>query len=102
MKFEEGGTLAATGIFDGYGYLHLMDVTDLANIVEVDQCATEGVFANPPIPGDRTMHNILVVGGTNAYISWYAEGMRVIDFAGDNLTETAHYVDPAGSNLWGV
>jgi hypothetical protein len=60
------------------------------------------VFANPPIPGDRTMHNIVVDDGTTAYISWYAEGMRVVDFSGDTLTETAHYVDPAGSNFWGV
>ena len=103
MKSEEGGTLAAAGIFDGYGYLRLMDVTDPTNILEVDQFATEGVLANPPIQGDRTMHNIVVDGGTNAYISWYAEGMRVVDFAGDSLTETAHYVDTEnGNNFWGV
>ena len=102
MKATEGGALAAAGIFDGYGYLRLLDVGDPSNIVEIDQFATEGVLANPPIPGDRTMHNIVVDGGTQAYISWYAEGMRVVDFAGDSLTETAHYVNPAGSNFWGV
>jgi hypothetical protein len=103
MKANEGAAMAAAGIFDGYGYLRLMDVTDPANIVEVDQFATEGVFANPPIPGDRTMHNVVVDGGTNAYISWYAEGMRVVSFAGDALTETAHFVDTVnGSNFWGV
>lgn len=102
MKANEGGTVFAQGIFDGYGYLRLMDVSDPGNIVELDQFATEGVFANPPLPGDRTMHNVVVDGGTNAYISWYAEGMRVVSFAGDTLTETAHYVDPEGSNFWGV
>jgi hypothetical protein len=103
MKANEGGTLAAAGIFDGYGYLRLLDVSDPTNIVEVDQFATEGVFANPPIPGDRTMHNVVVDGGTTAYISWYAEGMRVVEFDGDTLTEVAHFVDsPNGSNFWGV
>lgn len=103
MKANEGGALAAEGIFDGYGYLRLFNVTDPANIVEVDQFATESVFANPPIPGDRTMHNVVVDGGTTAYISWYAEGMRVVDFAGDNLTEVAHFVDTTeSSNFWGV
>ena len=107
MKANEGAAMAAAGIFDGYGYLRLMDVVDPANIVEVGQFATEGVFANPPIPGDRTMHNVVVDGGTTAYISWYAEGMRVVDFAGDTLTETAHFVatDAEGnsvSNFWGV
>ena len=103
MKANEGGALDAAGVFDGYGYLRLLDVSDPANIVELDQFATEGVFANPPIPGDRTMHNVVVDDGTTAYISWYAEGMRVVDFAGDTLTEVAHFVDTAnGSNFWGV
>jgi hypothetical protein len=96
-----GATIAMTGIFDGYGYLRLLDVTDPANMVEVDQFATEGVFANPPLSGDRTMHNVVVDGGTRAYISWYNEGMRVIDFADDNLTEVAHWTQD-GSSFWGV
>jgi hypothetical protein len=103
MKGDEGGTMEAAGIFDGYGYLRLLDVSDPENIVELDQFATEGVFVNPPIPGDRTMHNVVVDGGTTAYISWYAEGMRVVDFGGDTLREVAHFVDDAnGSNFWGV
>ncbi len=102
FKATEGGTMAATGIFDGYGYLRLMDVADPTNITELDQFATEGVFVNPPLPGDRTMHNVVTDDGTNAYISWYAEGMRVVSFDSDLLTETAHYVDAAGSNFWGV
>lgn len=97
-----GGTAVMTGIFDGYGRLHLLDVTDPANIVEVDGFATENVFT-PQAFGDRTMHNV-VVEETTAYISWYFEGIRVVSFAGDTLTETAHFVDtgPAGSNFWGV
>lgn len=101
MKANEGGPLEAFGIFDGYGYLRLMDVSDPANIVELDQFATEGVFANPPLPGDRTMHNVVVDDGTRAYISWYVDGMRVVDFSGDKLTEVAHFADSSAS-FWGV
>ena len=103
MKSGEGALVAATGIFDGYGYLRLLDVSNPSNIVEVDQFATEGVLANPPLSGDRTMHNIVVNGGTQAYISWYADGMRVLDFGGDNISEVSHFVDTVnGSNFWGV
>ncbi len=100
---KAGGNAAVITTFDGYGYLRLMDVTDPANIVELDQFATEGVFMDPPLPGDRTMHNVVVDSGTTAYISWYAEGMRVVSFEGDELTELYHYVDEVnGSNFWGV
>ena len=103
MKANELGLLEIEGVFDGYGYLHLLDVTDPTNIAQLDVFATEGVFVNPPLPGDRTMHNVVVDDGTTAYISWYAEGMRVVDFSGDTLTETAHFVDTEdGSNFWGV
>lgn len=103
MKAAEGGTMFASSTFDGYGYLRLLDVSDPANIVELDRFATENVFANPLLPGDRTMHNVVVDDGTRAYISWYAEGMRVVEFADDSLSEVAHFVDTAnGSNFWGV
>jgi hypothetical protein len=103
MKANEGGTLFVHGTFNGYGYLHLLNVQDPKHIVELDQFATEGVFANPPLPGDHTMHNVVVDDGTRAYISWYGEGMRVVDFAKDRLTEVAHFVDTVnGSNFWGV
>ena len=99
---DNGGTVIAYLSYWDAG-LVLLDVTDPENIVELDQFATENVFANPPLLGDRTMHNVVVDGGTTAYISWYAEGMRVVDFSGDVLTETYHFVDTVdGSNFWGV
>ncbi len=101
MKANDGGTFSAQGIFNGYGYLRLLDVSDPSNIIELDQFATEGVFANPTLPGARTMHNIVVDGGTRAYISWYLEGIRVVDFSGDTLTEVAHWTD-GYADFWGV
>jgi hypothetical protein len=103
MKGVPGGIVDVEAIFDGMGYLRLLDVTNPGSIIELDQFATENVFANPPVAGDTTMHNVVVDEGTTAYISWYAEGMRVLDFSGDVLTETAHFVDTVdGSNFWGV
>jgi len=47
------------------------------------------------------MHNVVVDGGTTAYISWYVEGMRVVEFADDTLSEVAHWTD-GNANFWGV
>jgi hypothetical protein len=48
--------------------------------------------------GDYTIHNRLLVGST-LYISWYTDGIRVVD-AGDprRLSEVAHFVPPAVNN----
>jgi hypothetical protein len=106
------GLLAARSIFNGWGYLRVLDVTEPESMVELGRFATENVFADPPPPGrSRTMHNAAVRGRT-AYISWYSEGMRVVDFSscrpgrGESSCtpiEVAHFVDDErGSDFWGV
>lgn len=102
MKAGEGLEVATTGDFDGYGYLRLLDVSNPSNIVEVDQFATEGVLVDPALPGDRTIHNVVVDDGNRAYISWYNEGIRVVDFSRNTLDEVAHYTDQANNSFWGV
>ena len=104
-----GGTVTAVGVFNGWGYLRVIDVADKEGPVEVGEFATEGVFDPSLTPfdgsGDRTMHNVVVDDATTAYISWYAEGMRVVDFSDPAApTEIAHFVDTSavGSNFWGV
>lgn len=112
VAMQAGGvtTTGITTIFDGEGFMRVLDVSDPDNIVQLGHFATEGVFSLGPIPGDRTAHNVFV-DGSLAYWSWYAEGMRVVDFSSCNAgggfescspTEVAHYVDAAGSNFWGV
>ena len=98
-----GEDVSITAQFDGWGYMRVLDVSDPASIVELGQFATENVLADPPPPGDHTMHNV-IVDGTRAYISWYADGMRVVDFTDPAAPcEVAHFVDPIdGSNFWGV
>lgn len=111
------GVLVARAFFDGWGYGRILDVTDPADIVELGQFATENVLEEPPPDGDRTMHNV-IVRDRRAYISWYHEGMRVVDFSGCEAgggqnsctpTEVAHFVARPGdgfagdhSNFWGV
>ncbi|MEE8353720.1 MAG: PA domain-containing protein [Dehalococcoidales bacterium] len=94
---------AEAGIFDGWGYGRVLDVTDPADIVELGQFAVDNVLVDPPPPGDHSMHNV-VVDGTVAYISWYADGIRVVDFHHPEApVETAHFVDAeSGSDFWGV
>ena len=71
--------------------------------MEVGRFATANVLRDPPPPGDRTMHNIFVVG-RQAFISWYADGIRVVDLQRPEApVEIAHFVDvDGGSNFWGV
>ena len=97
-----GEDVSITAQFDGWGYMRVLDVSDPGSITELGQFATENVLADPPPPGDHTMHNV-IVDGDCAYISWYADGMRVVDFSTPSSpTEIAHFVDSGGSNFWGV
>ena len=48
--------------------------------------------------GDYTIHNPLLVG-TDLYISWYTDGIRVVDARDPRrLREVAHFVPPAVNN----
>ncbi|MBI4283237.1 MAG: hypothetical protein HY663_02065 [Chloroflexi bacterium] len=98
-----GSRIAATTVFDGWGYGRILDVSNPANIREVGQFATKGTFAQPIPPGDHSMHDA-VLEGRRAYISWYADGIRVVDFSQpEKPTEIAYFVDTEkGSNFWGV
>lgn len=94
-------TIRAT--FDGWGYGRVLDVRDPAKIVEVGRYATKEALLSPPPPGDHSMHNV-IIEGRRAYISWYADGIRVVDFTDPaNPREVARFVDNArGSDFWGV
>ncbi len=94
---------AEAGIFDGWGYGRILDVTDPADIVELGQFVVDNVLVDPPPPGDHSMHNVVVEGAV-AYISWYADGIRVVDFEHPEApVEIAHFVETeSGSDFWGV
>ena len=93
---------------------------------EVTSFATPRVFEDPPLPGDYTMHNIVMgPAGTEwadtAFISWYSDGMVALDASDPtDLAWTGQWIgcygqdgcDPtldtngngqaAATNFWGV
>jgi hypothetical protein len=108
---------AEVGVFDGWGYVRLLNGTSLA---EVDQLALsetdDPAFADDF--GDLSVHEVEVprgdpnengLEGTNvddagglAYFSWYAGGFRVAEYDPSSITQVGFYVDADGNNFWGV
>ena len=97
-----GARVSATTQFDGWGYAHLYDANTSAKI---------GDFAIPEAVdsryasgfGDLSIHEFATDPETNlAYASWYAGGMRVLDFSRAGLKEVGKFIDEGGSNFWGV
>ncbi|HKZ25767.1 MAG TPA: hypothetical protein VJ398_08270, partial [Acidimicrobiia bacterium] len=107
---------AQPGVFDGWGYVRLLDSNPAGGFTEIDQLA----IAETDDPdfatgfGDLTVHEVEVPrgdpneGGPNsddgvlAYFSWYAGGFRVAEYDATGISEVGHYIDPKGNNFWGV
>jgi uncharacterized repeat protein (TIGR01451 family) len=90
------------GVFDGWGYLHLYNADTMA---EIDQYAVREALDERFATGfgDLTIHEVTTdPTGSVGYIAWYSAGFRVVDYSGGTLEEVGHYVDPAGSDIWGV
>ncbi len=83
----------------GYGYLRVWNYSELSAPVQVGEFRTpnsQGLAAQGS--GDYSIHNALVVG-TDVYISWYSDGVRVLDATDPaHPTEVAYFVPPAGQN----
>jgi uncharacterized repeat protein (TIGR01451 family) len=101
------GTAGATvriqgGVFDGWGYLHLLDHDTMR---EIDQYAVPEAL-DPRFAegfGDLSIHEITTdPTGDVGYIAWYSAGFRVVDYSGGDLREVGRYVAPRGSDIWGV
>jgi len=110
-----GGTLPVTLPAEKHsGGLRIWDIADLANARQVAVYQTpDSVVFPPPSDGMYTIHNP-EVSGNIAFLSWYSDGLRVVDI-GDPASprEIAAYVPPAISNprhnafpdgplVWGV
>ena len=87
------------GIETGYGYLRVYDYSNLAAPQQIGEFRTQnslGIGAQGS--GDYTIHNAFVMG-TDVYISWYSDGVRVVDASNPRAPrEVAHFVPPAGQN----
>jgi hypothetical protein len=113
---DGGGTATPAGpsvpvdvsaVFDGWGYTHMYktDLSPGAKMKEVD-------FYAPPEGqnesyaenfGDMTVHEVATDPDENlVYVSHYALGMRVLRYDDSGLEEVGAFVEPGGSNYWGV
>jgi hypothetical protein len=99
----ETADVSIDGVFDGWGYVHLFDAQTMADL---DQYAiAESLDPKHAVgSGDLSVHEVAVdpKNPNRAYLSYYAGGFRVIEFDRNGIREVGAYVDPEGSNLWGV
>jgi hypothetical protein len=98
-----GQRLSASSRFDGWGYVRLLNARTME---EVDAFAVEEAL-DPAFAsgfGVLSVHEVAVDRWRKgrAYLSWYAAGLRVIEYGKRGLREIGHYVDPAGNDFWGV
>jgi hypothetical protein len=87
------------GIVTGWGYMRVLDEADPAHPRQIGAYHTPNSYGlSDPGAGDYVIHNPLVVG-TDVYLSWYSDGVRVVDTTDPtNPTEVAYFVPPAAQN----
>ncbi|NNE11432.1 MAG: hypothetical protein HKN41_04220, partial [Ilumatobacter sp.] len=147
IKANQGLPVNASSIYDGWGYLHIINNTDstitvpdmgMANPSTMDVAPGHHLGYYAPAEtvedsglgtdfGDLTMHNIeadpltqdITPGfneGPRMFVSWYSLGMRAVEYRpghfhdnsggegsySQNVHEVGRWIDPAGSNFWGV
>lgn len=87
------------GIEKGQGYLRIWDYSNLAAPVQIGQFRTPNSSGTKNVAaGDYSIHNALVVGN-DVYISWYSDGIRVLDASDPTAPhEVAYFVPPSANN----
>ncbi len=103
-----GGNLLVVGDEDftaePWGFMRFFDTSDPSNPVEVGTFATDNSLNHPqaPFPVSFSAHNV-IVRGNRAFISWYNDGIRVLDFAQpDAVREIAAFTPGGNASFWGV
>lgn len=91
----------------GYGYMRVWDYWTGAKPVQISTFRTpNSMWPTALNAGDYTVHNPWLVG-TDVYLSWYSDGVRVADASNPNpnpatseeiLPEVAYFVPPASQN----
>jgi hypothetical protein len=103
------GTLGHTffaegGIFDGWGYVHLINAKTLQ---EIDAYAVPEAL-DPEFAegfGNLTVHEVETDPRANvnlAYLSYYDAGFRVVKFGKKSIREVGHFIDEDGNDFWGI
>ena len=98
-----GEDIQASALFDGWGYVRLLDRNSLE---EIDAYAIDEAL-DPDFAfgfGDLSVHEVAVdpVEQGLAYLSYYSGGLRVIRYGDRGIKEVGHYIDKKGNDFWGV
>ena len=90
---------SGAGTEKGFGYLRIWDYSDLGKPRQVGEYRTPNTIGGDDQQGgDYTVHNPLIVG-KEIYVSWYTDGIRVIDTSNPLAPrEVAHFVPPSTNN----
>jgi hypothetical protein len=94
----------ATSVFDGWGYVSLYERKN-GKVKSIDSYAIPEALDEDFAFGfgDLSIHEVAMDPGEDrAYSSYYAGGMRVFEFGTGEIVEAGKYIDPNGSNFWGV
>ena len=109
-----GDTISVTTQFDGWGYVHLFDATNLNDVADVDTFAIPEAMdvAKASGFGDLSVHEVATdpKAWNHAYLSYYSGGMRSLEIQCVNpsdpstckLVEIGGYLDALGNDFWGV
>lgn len=80
----QGGNLVLVGDEDftpgPWGFFRIFDSQDKSAPVEISTYATDNALNAPPPTGDYSAHNVVVRGNT-AYLSWYSDGIQLLDLS---------------------
>lgn len=110
-----GESVRAATVPDGWSGLRVWDYSDPANPILASTfntpCSANPLDASCQDGGTYSSHNV-VVDGTKAYVSWYSEGLLVVDVADPyNPVEVGRYAERGADfearnggiqDIWGV
>jgi hypothetical protein len=90
---------SGSGTEKGFGYLRVYDYSKLDAPKQIGSYETPNASGSKDVnAGDYTIHNPLI-SGTNLYVSWYTDGIRVLDTKDPrNVREVAYFVPPSVNN----
>lgn len=101
----EGAKVVIRSIFDGWGYVHLLDGHTFEELAHY--AVAEG---QDPLLADRSpellsVHEVKTdprPGVNLGYIAYYDAGARVVAFGASGIGEVGRFVDTGGNTFWGT
>lgn len=90
----------APGGFNGWGFMRIWDTSDPGNMQLLADVTLPSTF-DQSAPNPFGSHNVIVRGST-AYISWYADGLVAVDISNPADPQVVAQAMEPGDNYWGV